>query len=252
MKQRIRGGDTLHEPKTILAIVENSHNICGGRTIPLEWLDKFVNTCDDSGLIKHMDGARIFNAAADLNVPVSRIVRDFDSVTFCLSKGLCAPVGSILIGSSEFIKKARSFRKVLGGGMRQCGHLAAAGLVALDDIVPEIHCANERTKRIAQAIADLNSPYVSCNASVVETNICMVYMLNPEKHSASDLMKRLQVITNAELKAGIKDAAGNGIIVKVMARPEWNSIRFVLYHHIDDELTDLAIAKFKYCINELV
>lgn len=252
MKQRIRGADTLHEPKTTLAIVENTHNVCGGRTLPLEWLDKFANLCDDHGLTKHMDGARIFNAAADLNVPVSRIVRDFDSVTFCLSKGLCAPVGSILIGSDEFIKKARSFRKVLGGGMRQCGHLAAAGLVALDDIVPQIHCVNERTKRIAQAIADLKNPYVSCNAGVVETNIAMVYLLDQEKYSTADLVKRLQKITDDELKAGIKDAAGNGIIVKVSARPEWGSIRFVLYHHIDDELTDLAIAKFKYCINELV
>lgn len=252
MKKRIRGADCYHEPKTTLAIVENTHNICGGRTIPLDWLDEFVKMCDEHGLAKHMDGARIFNAAADLNVPVARITRDFDSMTFCLSKGLCAPVGSILIGTKEFIKKARTFRKLLGGGMRQSGHLAAAALVALEDNVPSMHEVHERTKRIAEAIANLRNPYISCQPEDVQTNICMISMPKAEKYSAAYLTKRLQEVTDDELKAGVKDSAGNGIVVKVMGRPEWNSIRIVLYNNIDSELTDLAIAKFKYCINEMI
>lgn len=252
MKQRIRGADPYHEPKTTLAIVENTHNICGGRTIPLDWLDEFVKVCDEHSLAKHMDGARIFNAAAHLKVSPARITRDFDSITFCLSKGLCAPVGSMLIGSSEFIKKARTFRKLLGGGMRQSGHLAAAALVALEDNVPSMHEVHERTKRIAESIANLKNPYISCQPKDVQTNICMISMPKPEKYSAAYLVKRLQEITADELKAGVKDSAGNGIVVKAMALTKRNLIRIVLYNNIDNEMADLAIAKYKYCINEMI
>lgn len=251
MRPLIRGAD-CHEPKTTLAIVENTHNVCGGRSLPLDWLDQFAALCDAHGLAKHMDGARIFNAAAALGVPVARIVRDIDSMTFCLSKGLCAPVGSVLVGSAAFVQRARHYRKALGGGMRQAGHLAAAGLVALDDIVPHLQQVHERTRRIARAIGDLQSPFVKCDATAVDSNICMLHMVRPAECSSATLAKRLQTVTEAELKAGVQDAAGNGIIVKASGRPEWNSIRFVLYHHIDDAMTDLAIAKITYCIKELL
>lgn len=115
LRSRIRGQDS-HEPITTLAIVENTHNICGGKVIPLEWIDELVSICKSHNIKLHMDGARIFHAANYLNVPVSRIARDFDSLTFCLSKSLCAPVGSVLVGTKEFIHLARRFRKVLGGG----------------------------------------------------------------------------------------------------------------------------------------
>lgn len=102
LKGKIRGFDS-HEPITKLVIVENTHNICGGKVIPLDWLDSLSEICKKNNLVLHMDGARVFNAAEYLNVPVARIVRDFESVCYCLSKGLTAPVGSVLIGSNEFI-----------------------------------------------------------------------------------------------------------------------------------------------------
>lgn len=198
-----------------------------------------------------MDGARLFHAAEYLNVPVSRIVRDFDSITFCLSKSLCCPVGSILVGSQKFIDYARRMRKVLGGGARQIGILAAAGLVALNEIVPNLKDDHRHTIQIAQAIFNIKSPFVSVEIDKIETNICMIHLLQPEKCTAKFLLERLQIVKPKELSDGIKDKLGNGIIIKTCARDEWNCIRIVLYHHINNELTELAIKKFLYCIAEL-
>ena len=248
---RIRGSDKIHEPITTLAIVENTHNVKGGKVISLEWLDKLVSICKTNDIKLHMDGARVFHAAKYLNVPVSRVARDFDSLTFCLSKSLCAPVGSILVGSKDFICQARRIRKVLGGGMRQVGILAAAGLVALKEIVPKLGDDHRHTKQIAQSIYDSKNPFITVDIDKVETNICMIYLLKPEKYSAKYFVDRLQKITPEELSDGITDKSGNGVIIKTCARDEWSCIRYVVYHHIDDELTELAIKKFKYCIAEL-
>lgn len=250
-RTKIRGGDRIHEPKTNLVVVENTQNICGGKVIPLEWIEELSSICKSHGMKMHMDGARVFHAAEYLNLPVSRVARDFDSIQFCLSKSLCAPVGSMLVGSKDFIQYARCMRKGLGGGMRQVGILAAAGLVALEDIVPKLGNDHRRTKRIAQAIYDLKSPYVTVDINNVQTNICMIHLSQSEKYSATYLEKRLQQIDDKEISAGITDKNGNGIIVKVCARNEWNCIRYVLYHHINDELTELAIKKIIYCIEEL-
>lgn len=199
----------------------------------------------------HMDGARIFNAADYLNVPVSRIVRDFDSVTFCLSKGLCAPIGSILVGSKEFIDQARYLRKGLGGAMRQVGVLAAAGLVALDDIVPKLGNDHRHARQIAKAIHDLKSRFVSVEIDNVQTNICMITMLQPDKYSATYFVERLKEVTEKELAAGVTDKNGNGIVVKVSTKNDWNCIRYVTYYYIDDDVTELAIKKLKFCIEEM-
>lgn len=160
-RSKIRGGDPLHEPKTTLVIVENTQNVCGGKVMPMEWLDELADICKEHKLNMHMDGARIFHAAEYLNVSVSRIARDFDSITFCLSKSLCCPAGSILVGSRDFIEYARCMRRVLGGGIPQMGILAAPGLIALNDIVPKLGNDHRRTKQIAQAIYDMQSPYVT-------------------------------------------------------------------------------------------
>lgn len=250
-RSKIRGEDPIHEPTTTLAIVENTHNICGGKVIPLEWMDKWAAICKSHKIKTHMDGARVFHSAVYQHVPVSRITRDCDSVTFCLSKSLCAPVGSVLVGSKEFIQRARRIRKILGGGMRQVGILAAAGLVALEDILPKLGDDNRRTKQIAQAIYDIKSPYVTIDIDNVQTNICMIKFLKSDKHSPQSFADRLQKVTEDELAAGVTDQAGNGIIIRVYARDEWKSIRYVVYHHINDELTHLAINKLKYCIAEL-
>lgn len=248
-RKRIRGVD-MHEPITRLAIVENTHNICGGKVIPLAWLDEFASICEQKKIKKHCDGARVFHAAQYLNVPVSRISRDFDSITFCLSKSLCCPVGSILLGSRDFIEYARRMRKVLGGGMRQVGILAAAGLVALTEIVPNLKAVDRRTKEIAQAIYDMKSPFITVDINNVQTNICMVHLLQPEKYTAKYLLDRLQQVTPKELSDGITDKSGNGIVIRTCARDEWDCIRYVVYHHITDDLTELAIKKLRYCINE--
>lgn len=251
LRSRIRGQDA-HEPITKMVIVENTHNICGGKVIPLEWIEDLVKICKSENIKLHMDGARVFHASNYLNVPVARIARDFDSLTFCLSKSLCAPVGSVLVGSKDFIYHARRARKVLGGGMRQAGILAAAGLVALDDIVPKLANDHRHTKDISQAIFDLNSPYVSVDIDKVQTNICMINMLQPQKYSAKYIVDRLNTVTTDEISNGITDKNGNGIVVKVSARDEWNCIRYVVYHHVNDELTELAIKKIQFCISELV
>lgn len=120
-ESKIRGSDPLHEPRTSMVVVENTHNLTGGKVIPLKWMDELAVICKKRDIKMHMDGARVFHAAEYLNVPVSRIARDFDSLTFCLSKSMCCPVGSVLVGSKEFIEYARCVRRVLGGGVPQMG-----------------------------------------------------------------------------------------------------------------------------------
>lgn len=149
LRTRIRGFD-LHEPMTKLVLVENTHNMCGGKVVPLEWLDTLGKYCKENNLVTHMDGARVFNASEYLNISPSRIVENIDSVCYCLSKGLSAPVGSILLGTKQFIEQARRFRKALGGGMRQVGILAAAGLVALDTIVPLLNDDHKQARKIGE------------------------------------------------------------------------------------------------------
>ncbi|MBE0610629.1 MAG: low-specificity L-threonine aldolase [Dehalococcoidia bacterium] len=124
--------ENLHSPGTTLLCLENTHNRCGGAALPLTVMDELTAVARERKVAVHLDGARVFNAAAALGVPAARIARDCDSVSVCLSKGLGCPVGSLLCGPGQFIERARRNRKLLGGGMRQVGILAAAGLYALD------------------------------------------------------------------------------------------------------------------------
>ncbi|KAG4067197.1 hypothetical protein HA402_000188 [Bradysia odoriphaga] len=246
-KRKIRGYD-CHEPITALAVIENTHNMCGGKVIPIEFLDEFTKICRENSIKCHMDGARVFNAAAYLNVPVSRIVRDFDSVAVCLSKGCSAPVGSILLGSQSFIEQAHRMRKALGGAMRQVGVLAAAGLVALDTIVPGFNEDHEKVRRIAQAIFSTRSPNVTVDIENVQTNILMIQLVN-EKITSSDFTKRLSEVTEAELLNNITDKSGKGILVQVSSK-DCKFARLVIYRQITDEDVDLAIKKIKFVIHE--
>lgn len=118
VREAIRSYD-IHEPITKLVMIENTHNVTGGKALPLEFLDEISKICKENSMKLHMDGARIFNAAEYSQTSEARIVRDVDSIGFCLSKGLSCPVGSVLLGTREFIDQARRFRKALGGGMRQ-------------------------------------------------------------------------------------------------------------------------------------
>ncbi len=153
VRARIRKEDD-HQPGTGLICVENTHNRCGGAVLSEEDLSSVRALADEHGLPVHMDGARIFNAAVALGVPVSRLAGFADSVTFCLSKGLGAPVGSVLCGSKEFIQQAHRWRKMLGGGMRQAGVLAAAGLWALDNMVERLAEDHENARVLAKGMVD--------------------------------------------------------------------------------------------------
>ncbi len=154
---------------TSLIALENSHNMNGGSVMPLTTSREVCDRAHALGLSVHLDGARIFNAAVALNTSVAEIARPFDSVMFCLSKGLGAPVGSMIAGRKDFIKDAISLRKMLGGGMRQVGVLAAAGLIAIEEspnLLPEDHA---KAKRLAEGLADLGG--VKVDPERVRTNI---------------------------------------------------------------------------------
>ena len=154
IRHAIRGND-IHFPTTRLILLENTQNKCGGVPISKLYTLQVAEIAKQNNLSTHMDGARIFNAAIKLGVPVNELVTDIDSVTFCLSKGLSAPVGSVLCGSKSFIHNARRIRKQLGGGMRQAGILAAAGMVALETMVTRLAEDHTRAKNLAEGLSGI-------------------------------------------------------------------------------------------------
>jgi threonine aldolase len=158
-----------YRAQTALVWVENSHNMAGGTVTPLEVLEEIWAGAKSAGLKAHCDGARIFNAAVAAGQSVAAMTRGFDSVMFCLSKGLGAPVGSMLVGSRELIDAARSVRKALGGGMRQAGVLAAAGLIALEEMPKRLHEDHENARLLAEAVAACRG--VRIDMECVQTNI---------------------------------------------------------------------------------
>ncbi len=155
-----------------VVVVETTHNMAGGTVFPLERLREVYSYCRNRGIPVHMDGARVFNAAAALGVPVTKITQFADSVMFCLSKGLACPVGSLLCGPADFIEEARKVRKMLGGGMRQVGVLAAAGLVALDTMIERLGEDHQRARRLAEGLNALKGLHVDLEK--VQSNIIMV------------------------------------------------------------------------------
>ena len=161
--------DNVHFPRTRLICLENTHNRCSGAVLPLDYVDEVARLARRHDLALHLDGARIFNAAVALGVGVRDLARSADSLSFCLSKGLAAPVGSVICGSSEFIAKARRIRKVLGGGMRQAGIIAAAGLVALETMVDRLRDDHANAARLAEGVAQLEG--LSIERDRVQTNI---------------------------------------------------------------------------------
>jgi len=177
LEKALRSPEDIHQPISKMVIIENTQNDCGGVPLSVKYCDTVGEFAHAHSLVLHLDGARIFNAAISLNVQVSDLTRTVDSVTFCLSKGLCAPVGSVLCGSNEFIAKARRLRKMLGGGMRQAGILAAAGLVALDTMIERLAEDHERARLLAKGLAEV--PGLRLDKGTPYTN--MVYLaLDPE------------------------------------------------------------------------
>lgn len=161
--------ENIHFPKTKLICLENTHNAGGGTVYPLEYLKEIREIADEKNVKVHMDGARVFNAASYLNIDVKEIVQYVDSVMFCLSKGLSAPVGSMLCGTKEFIHEALRVRKLLGGGLRQSGVLAAAGIVSLEKMTDRLAVDHENARILAEGLN--KNPHISVNMDNVKTNI---------------------------------------------------------------------------------
>ena len=160
-----------YRAQTALIELENTHNMHGGTVYPTAISDDICERAHAVGLPVHLDGARVFNASVALGKPVAEITKKFDSVMFCLSKGLGAPVGSMLVGSRDFIDKARATRKLLGGGMRQAGVLAAAGLIALEESPKNLHRDHENARHLAEGLVKI--PNVTIDPKKVVTNILM-------------------------------------------------------------------------------
>lgn len=182
--------DDAHFPRTRLIALENTHNRCGGVAIPPDYFAAVRELADRHGLMIHLDGARIFNAAVALSVDPREITQHVDSVTFCLSKGLSAPVGSLLCGDIDFIYRTHRARKMLGGGMRQAGILAAAGIVALEQMVDRLAEDHVRARRLAEGIAAI--PGLSIDLERVQTNIVYFDLAEGAKLTGSEVAARMR------------------------------------------------------------
>lgn len=207
----------LHTPGTTLLCVENTHNRAGGTIVPEETMARYRVIANNHGLKIHLDGARIFNAAVALGTTVEEITQHVDSVSFCLSKGLRSPVGSLLCGPAAFIDKARRWRKRLGGGMRQAGILAACGVVSLTRMVDRLAEDHQRARKLAEAIGQFRG--IRVNLDSVQTNMVLAEFDHPAALWQEELRDR-------------------GVLALAPAR---NRLRFVLHADIDDEKLTHAV-----------
>lgn len=205
--------ENIHFPKTGLLLLENTHNLCGGTVLLPGQMRELADIAHGNGFPVHLDGSRVFNAAAALKLPVAEVVKDVDTVTFCLSKGLAAPVGSMIAGKAETIALARQKRKLLGGAMRQAGVIAAAGVVALEQMVDRLAEDHARARRLAEGIAEL--PFISVDLDTVQTNIVFFDVKAPA--TADRVAERLRI-------AGVRLTAFGG-----------PTLRFVTHYDISDD-----------------
>lgn len=212
VEQRIRPQPRLGYPKTGVIAIENTHNRCSGVALKIEYLRELRDLADCYEVPIHMDGARIFNAAAASDVPVEEIARTADSIQFCLSKGLGAPVGSIVVGSSEFIERARAARKILGGAMRQSGVIAAAGLVALREMVDRLPEDHRRARQLAEGLDAI--PGVTVDLETTQSNIV--------------IFQTEAVVPHVDFVQRMRD---NGILISNYGA---RGLRMVTHHHISD------------------
>jgi threonine aldolase len=177
-----------YRPQTALVALENTHNMAGGTVYPTPVAREICDKAHAAGFNVHLDGARVFNAAVYLGENVAEVTKSFDSVQFCFSKGLGAPVGSMIVGSTGFIERCRVIRKMLGGGMRQVGVLAAAALVALEEGPKRLHVDHENAQRLANGLADI--PRIRIQPEKVQTNI-VVYDVGETGLSSNQFLQKL-------------------------------------------------------------
>ncbi len=219
----IRGED-VHFPISRLILLENTQNRCGGVVLTPEYTRQVADLASKHHLMLHLDGARIFNAAAALNVDVKELSVPADSITFCLSKGLCAPVGSVLCGSKDFIYRARRLRKQLGGGMRQAGILAAAGIIGLEKMSKRLGEDHLRAKHLAERLA--NIPGFNLDFGLPPSNMVFVSMGSSIKTTAKEAANEL---------------SQSGIKVGVVGEKRF---RLVTHYWIDDAAVEKTLAAF--------
>ncbi len=219
--------DDVHFPRSRLIALENTHNRCNGTPLPPEYLGEVAALAAGHGLKVHVDGARIFNAAAALGVTVRQLAEDADSLSFCLSKGLAAPVGSLVCSDTHFIMQARRHRKVLGGGMRQAGVLAAAGIVALKTMTDRLGEDHANARQLAEGLAPHRAVRIA--PAAIRTNI--VYIdFEPSAPPVSETVARLSEHNVRVLATGPRQ------------------IRAVTHFGINSEDIEQALAAFRRCL----
>ncbi|MBN2209438.1 MAG: DegT/DnrJ/EryC1/StrS family aminotransferase [Candidatus Coatesbacteria bacterium] len=229
IRATIRDPSDVHCPMTRLLCIENSHNMHGGRILPIDYLRGLRELSLERQIPIHLDGARIFNASAATGILAAEYASLTDSVMFCLSKGLGAPIGSMLVSSADFIEKARRVRKVLGGGMRQVGVIAAPGIIALEEMRERLRIDNENAKRLADGIAGL--PGVTLEPEIIETNIVFA-RFEPPAPSAEEVCRQLE-------RRGILCLPhGPGII------------RFVTHYDVDETDVERLIEAMREALRE--
>ncbi|PKN61388.1 MAG: low-specificity L-threonine aldolase [Deltaproteobacteria bacterium HGW-Deltaproteobacteria-15] len=221
--------DNIHFPITRLIAIENTHNRCCGSPLPVAYMKQVGDLARRTGLKVHLDGARLFNAAVALGVRARELAADADSVNICLSKGLAAPVGSLVCGSLEFIARAKRARKVVGGGMRQAGVLAAAGIVALTEMIDRLADDHANAKRLAEGIAEVKG--ISLKPETVKTDIVIFDLVG---------------IDAPTLTARVGEAG-----VRVLATGP-RQIRAVTNYHITADDIDHAIRIFRKAMADLM
>ena len=228
IKHAIRS-DNVHYPTSKLLILENTQNKCGGKAISREYMLEAANVAREAGLSVHLDGARIFNAAVALKLSAAILVDMVDSVTFCLSKGLCAPVGSVLCGSRDFIEKAHRIRKQLGGGMRQAGVLAAAGIIALEEMVDRLEDDHRHAEELAARLASVTG--IQLDKGSPNTN--MVYVVLDSSRG----------ISAKKCDEGLRE---QGILVGITGPYHF---RLVCHYWIRDEDIQVIVEAFDHVLN---
>ena len=226
----IRPPGNLHFPRTSMLCLENTHNRCSGGVLTPEDTKSVCDVAHEAGVPVHLDGARIFNAAIALEVPAAELVREVDDLSFCLSKSLSCPVGSVLVGSQEFIDNARRWRKMLGGGMRQAGVLAAAGLVALDTMVDRLAEDHQNARRLAHGLANIDG--LNVDPETIQTNI-VFFEVATELGTAADMIAALE-------RQDVK-----------VSYPGKQSIRMVTHRHITPEDIEEALSRTSTAVREL-
>src|SRR5436305_3327740 len=220
IRERLSEKLSANKLATALVCVETTHNSAGGEVLPLDYLARLRALTTVKNVPVHIDGARIFNAAVALGIPAAEIARHGDSIGFCVSKGLSAPFGSVLCGSAAFIEKARAYRRMVGGGLRQAGVMAAAGIVALESMIDRLAEDHRRAKRLAEGLHAID-PQLS-DPREVESNIVMI----EAGHTTGDAKAWMGALGSAGLQCGA-----------------WSrkSLRMVTHRHIDDAAVEQAL-----------